>query len=83
MLSKPVTGALKTTVKLIGDVAVGSACPIAWLIVTVGPAVGSQVTMLSVLVDARLRLPAASVATPAAMVATTVPAVVMPVTATL
>ena len=29
-------GSLKTTVKLIGETFVGSACPTAWLIVTVG-----------------------------------------------
>src|SRR5438552_2608190 len=33
----PVTVLLKTTVKLIGLVLVGSACPIAWSIVTLGP----------------------------------------------
>ena len=68
--------------KLIGLVLVGSAWPAAWLIVTVG-AVLSQVTVLSVEVEAALVLPAGSVATPAAMVAMTVPALVMPVTATL
>ena len=50
--------------------------------VTVG-AVTSQVTVLSVEVEAALLLPARSVATPAAMVAMTVPEVVMPVTATV
>ena len=43
----------------------------------------SQVTVLSVEVEAALALPAASVAAPAAMEATTVPGVVIPVTATL
>ena len=76
------TDSLKTTVKLIGDAFVGSAWPRAWLIVTVG-AVTSQVTVLSVEVEAVLPLPAASVATPAAIDAMTVPLVVMPVTATL
>jgi hypothetical protein len=51
------------------------------LIVTVG-APASKVTVLSVLVDAVLTLPAASVATPAPMAATTVPSV-MPLTATV
>ena len=40
-------------------------------------------TVLSVLVDPRLRLPAASVAAPAGTLATTLPAVVIPDTATL
>ena len=40
-------------------------------------------TVLSVEVEAALALPARSVATPAPIEATTVPAVVMPVTATL
>ena len=34
--AKPVTGSLKTTVKLIGLLLVGSAWPAAWLIVTLG-----------------------------------------------
>ncbi len=67
---------------MIGLTLVGSAWPPAWLIVTVGTTL-SQVTVLSVEVDAVLALPAASVATPAPMLATTVPGVVMPVTATL
>ena len=33
---KPVTGLLNTAVKLMGLVLVGSACPVAWLMVTVG-----------------------------------------------
>jgi hypothetical protein len=33
---KPVTGSLKATVKLIGEAVVGSAWPLAWLIVTFG-----------------------------------------------
>ena len=43
----------------------------------------SQVTVLSVEVEAALLLPARSVARAAAIVAMTVPEVVMPVTATL
>ncbi len=43
----------------------------------------SQVTVLSVEVEAVLLLPATSVATPATIVAMTVPDEVMPVTATL
>src|SRR5439155_951779 len=58
-----------------GAVLVGSACPAAWLIVTVG-GVGSKVTVLSVLVEAVFPLPAASVAPPAGIVAITVPPVV-------
>src|SRR5205809_882962 len=59
-----------------GAVLVGSACPAAWLIVTVGG--GSNVTVLSVLVEAVFPLPAASVAPPAGIVAITVPPVVRP-----
>src|SRR5436190_6413019 len=72
---------LKTTVKLIGLAFVGSACPPAWSIDTV-TGVLLKVTVLSPLVLARLRLPAASAITPAPMDAVTVPVVVMPVTAT-
>src|SRR2546429_9827110 len=64
----PLTGSLKTAVKVMGAVLVGSACPAAWLIVTVG-GVGSKVTVLSVLVEAGFPLPAASVAPPAGVVA--------------
>ena len=55
------------------------------MIVTEGGVVsgGVKLTLLSVLVEAVLRLPAASVAIPAAMVAMTVPLVVMPLTATV
>src|SRR5256884_1954505 len=63
----PLTGSLKTAVKVMGAVLVGSACPAAWLIVTVG-GVGSKVTVLSVLVEAVFPLPAASVAPPAGIV---------------
>src|SRR5712664_4186468 len=52
------------------------------VMLTVG-AVASKLTLLSVLVEAVFGLPAASCATPAARVAITVPAVVMPETATL
>src|SRR5919201_1734069 len=65
-VAKLLTDSLKTTVKLMGEALVGSAWPEAWLIVTVG-AVTSQVTVLSVLVEAVLALPAASVAPPAPM----------------
>src|SRR5204862_6219264 len=61
-VAKPVTDSLKITVKLIGLLLVGSACPAAWLIVTVG-GVASNVTVLSVLVEAVLPLVAASCAT--------------------
>src|SRR6266850_8459646 len=43
---KPLTASLKTAVKFIGDAPVGSACPAAWLIVTVG-GVLSKATLLS------------------------------------
>jgi len=42
-----------------------------------------KVTLLSVLVEAVFGLPAASCATPAGMLAITVPALLMPLTATL
>src|SRR5947207_1719465 len=79
---KPLTGPLKTAVKLIGELFVGSAWPAAWLIVTAGR-VASKLTLLSVLVEAVFRLPAASCATPAGVLAFTVPAAVMPLTATV
>ncbi len=81
-VAKPVTASLNTTVKLIGLVFVGSGWAAAWLIVTVGATL-SKLTVLSVEVEAALPLPAVSLATPAAIDATTVPAPVMPVTATL
>src|SRR5439155_474260 len=82
---KPLTGSLNTAVKLIGEALVGSAWPAAWLIVTVGGVVsgGVKLTLLSVLVEAVLRLPAASCAIPAEIEAITVPALLMPLTATL
>src|SRR5437667_10413954 len=82
---KSLTGSLKTAVKLIGELFVGSAWPAAWLIVTEGGVVsgGVKLTLLSVLVEAVLVLPAASCATPAAMLAITVPALLMPLTATV
>src|SRR5207247_205035 len=60
---KPLTGSLNTAVKLIGGALVGSGWPVAWLIVTVGGVVsgGVKLTLLSVLVEAVLRLPAAAV----------------------
>ena len=42
-VAKPVTGSLKTTVKLIGLAFVGSAWPDAWLMVTVGGVVSGAV----------------------------------------
>src|SRR5437867_4057458 len=77
-----ITDCMMTAVKVIGAALVGSACPAAWLIVTVG-GVGSNVTVLSVLVEAVFPLPAASVAPPAGIVAITVPPVVRPLTATV
>jgi hypothetical protein len=58
-VANPVTDELKTTVKLIGEVLVGSAWPLAWLIVTVGPA---AVTAIAGLVLAVLVPSVASVA---------------------
>src|SRR5688572_22893228 len=80
-VAKPVTASLNVTVKRIGEAEVGSACPAAWLIVTVGGV--SYVTVLSVLVEARLGLLPASIATPALMEAITVPLVVIPETVTV
>ena len=60
----------------------GSACPAAWLIVTVGGG-GRKVTVLSVLVETKLLRPdTVDVATLAAMLTITVPALVMPEMAT-
>ena len=42
---KPVTASLKTAVKLIGEVLVGSAWPAFWLIVTVGAVVSTLKTV--------------------------------------
>src|SRR5687767_10511392 len=80
-VAKPVTASLNVTVKRTGEAEVGSACPAAWLIVTVGGV--SYVTILSVLVEARLGLVPASIATPALMEAITVPLVVIPETVTV
>jgi len=80
-VAKPVTGMLKTTVKWIGDVCVGSFCPAAWLIVTkTGKPL--QVTLLSVLVEAVFKLPAKSLTFPAGMEAISVPSLVIPLTDT-
>src|SRR5437867_2437103 len=80
-LLQPLPTPRTTAVKLMGEALVGSACPAAWLIVPVG-AEESNVTVLSVLVEAVLPLPAPSWAIPAAIVAINVPSV-MPLTATL
>src|SRR5437762_11606963 len=58
---KPLTGSLKTAVKLIGELLVGSAWPAAWLIVTAGGVVsgGAGVVALAGL-DCAERLPAAA-----------------------
>ena len=69
---KSLTDSLNTTVKLIGLVLVGSAWPAAWLTVTLGPTL-SNVTVLSVDVDAVFGVAKASCATPAASDAVTVP----------
>src|SRR5206468_959109 len=76
---KRLTESLKTAVEVMGAVLVGSACPAAWLIVTVG-GVGSNVTVLSVLVEAVFPLPAASVAPPSGIVAITLPPTLFPYT---
>ncbi len=78
----PVTASLKTTVKLIGETEVGSTCAAAWLMVTDGATGKLNVTVLSVLVDARFGK-LVPLATPAAIVAITVPLPVIPDTATL
>src|SRR5436190_1628678 len=78
---KPLTGPLKTAVKLIGEALVGSAWPAAWLIVTAGR-VASKRSEERRVGEAGFRLPAASCATQAGMLAITVPSVVMPLTAT-
>ena len=78
---KPVTGSVKTAVNTIGLTFVGSGWPTAWLMVTLGGPV-SQVTTLSVEVDADDGLPARPVVAPAVIDAITVPFVVIPVTET-
>jgi hypothetical protein len=79
---KPMTASVNTTVKLMGEAPVGSTWVVAWLMVTIGLVVLKR-TELSVLVEAALPLPPASVALPAAMLAMTSPSPVMPETATL
>ena len=78
---KPVTGSVKTAVNTIGLTFVGSGWPTAWLMVTLGGPV-SQVTTLSVEVEADDGFPARPVVAPAPIVAITVPFVVMPDTET-
>src|SRR5262245_44793053 len=80
-VSTPVTLSLNTTVHDTLVAFVGVA-PTRLIDCTVG-ATASYVTVLSVLVDARLALLAASVAAPAGMLTTTVPLPVIPDTATL
>src|SRR5439155_1737369 len=79
---KPLTDSLKTAVKVMGAVLVGSACPAAWLIVTVG-GVGSNVTVLSVLKSEERRVGKECVARRAGYDAINVPPVVRPLTATV
>src|SRR5206468_3558827 len=79
---KPLTGSLKTAVKVMGAVLVGSGSEERRVGVAGGGG-GSKVTVLSVLVEAVFPLPAASVAPPAGIVAITVPPVVRPLTATV
>src|SRR6266545_4752739 len=81
----PATPTLSDALALTGIVPL-TAAPLAGVrIDTVGGVVSAalNVTVLSVLVEATLGLPAASWATPAPMLAITVPLVVMPLTATL
>ena len=80
-VAKSDTDSLNTTVNRIGETSSGSGCAAAWLIVTLG-GVASHATDADP-GDARFVLVAASAATPASIEATTLPAVVMPVTATL
>src|SRR2546425_1092481 len=83
LLVKPLTGSLKTTFffLMIRRPPRSTLFPYTTLF-RCGVVSGAlNVTVLSVLVEAVLPLPAASVATPAAIVATTVPLVVMPLTA--
>ena len=81
---KPVTLSLKITVHDTLAAFVG-VVPTRLIDCTVGAVVSTllNATLLSVLVDARLALPAASVAAPAGTLTTTVPAPVIPDTATL
>src|SRR5207244_1762727 len=74
------TDSLKTAVKVMGAVLVGSACPAAWLIVTVG-GVGSKVTVLSVLVEAVFPVRAATVLNSSEQVTTTAASGVSPLAA--
>src|SRR2546429_2959689 len=78
----PLTGSLKTAVKVMGAVLVGSACPAAWLIVTVG-GVGSKVAGMWALVDSRHRFPSAAVVPPARNMALNLPPGGRPLTATV
>ena len=80
--SNPLTGSLKATVNRTGPAFAGSAWPAAWSIVTVGATLSNS-TALSVLVEARLGLPAGSVAAPAGMPTLTVPVPVIPLTLTV
>ena len=77
--SKPVTPSLNVTVTAIGLPFVGSGAVA--VIATVG-ATSSNVTLLSLLVEAVFAFPAASFATPAASAAVTVPGPTIPPTAT-
>src|SRR5439155_3250029 len=58
---KPLTGSLKTAVKLTGELLVGSTWPAAWLIVTEGGVV--SLNTVTVTAAEVVRLPAASRAT--------------------
>src|SRR5205823_11166544 len=68
----PVVFTVHWTVNTTGKVLVGSACPGAWLMVTVGET-SSKVTALSVPAEAALVFPATSVTAPVGVDATSVP----------
>src|SRR5262249_52304300 len=78
----PITGSANTTANAIGPTFTGSAWLALWLIVTVGLTLSNR-TELSVLVDARLPEPNASVADPTGIDATISPSPSMPVTETV
>src|SRR5204863_8663607 len=56
---KPLTGPLKTAVKLIGELFVGSAWPAAWLIVTAGGVASGRAGVVALAeVECAVRVPA-------------------------
>src|SRR5947207_61014 len=79
---KPLTGPLKTAVKLIGELLVGSAWPAAWLIVTAGGVVSGGAGVVALAEVGRASW-GASWASPAGVRAITVTSEVMRLTATV